>query len=197
MHCYHSVLFDMPNGSIMDERHSSCPETKTPHWEVIRQFADTITPPNWNVVLCPEDYKYKPGTLNIWLQVLDAMESAKLFASEGPFLGRVWGPMWFTRLSSVKGSIAGAARGFEIHGDGSIGRVHIQICPHMGNWRSIVIHELAHLAATRCRAREIRAFRGDNVFVANEKTIDSHDGPLFRKALFRMIRRAEAKWGQR
>jgi hypothetical protein len=164
--------------------------------EAVRGFADSITPPNWNVALHPRGYCYKPGTLNVWLQILSFREAAQYFAVEGPFMGRVWGPMWFTRLSSIKGGIPEAKQAFEKYGDGSVGLVHIQLCPHMGDLPFIVIHELAHVAVTRCKSRKLRPHKGDNVFVVDDSEEQKHQDPLFQKALFRLISRAEAVYGR-
>jgi len=164
--------------------------------EFVRRFADGITPSNWNVVLHPRHYRYKPGTLNIWLQILGVREAIQHFAVDGPFMGRVWGPMLFARLSSIMSAIPEARRAFEQYGDGSVGRIHIQLCAHVGDWRFIIVHELAHVAVTRYMARKSRPYRADRMFVAGDAEEERHQSPLFRKALFRMISRAEAVFGR-
>jgi len=164
--------------------------------EALRRFADGITPSNWNVVLHPRHYCYKPRTLNIWVQILGVREAIQYFAVDGPFMGRVWGPMWFGRLSSIMGGIPEAKRAFEQYGDGSIGRIHIQLCSHLGDLRFIVVHELAHVAVTRLKARKMRPYKVSSIFVAGDAEEEKHQGPLFRKALFRMISRAEAVYGR-
>ena len=146
--------------------------------EAVRRFADIITPPNWNVVLHPRDYRYKPGTLNVWLQILTEKEAIQIFALEGPFLGRVWGPMFFIKLSNIVSRIPEARRAFEKYGDGSVARVHIQLCPSMRDWRLVVVHELAHVAVARYKARKMLPFKGEQVLVVGDPEEERHQGPL-------------------
>ena len=58
-------------------------------------FANEITPSSWNVFVdVMRDYSYKPGILNIWLNIIDEEDEYM----EDDLYSRIDGPMIFSRI---------------------------------------------------------------------------------------------------
>ena len=163
---------------------------------IIRKFAEAITPPNWNFFLSPGEIEYAPNTLNIGLEILDGEEAeARHKRARKPFAGRIGAPMFFNPLSSLARTVPQAAAQLERLGDGLVAEVQIQLCPHFGAWRETLVHELAHVAATRWKARRYKAAGARLEFMDHNVEEEEH-GPIFLKAFRRVIVRTRSAFGR-
>jgi hypothetical protein len=162
----------------------------------IEFFANMITPPTWNVFLKHKDYRYKPGTLNIWLQILDEEQRAELEENEHEFIGRVTSPMEFNLISHCKDFQPDAAKALEKYGDGIISSSHIQICPESDiEVECTIVHELAHIAVARRKAQQLKLFKNRLWLMSHKIDGEDEHGPTFLKAYKRMIKRTEKIFG--
>jgi hypothetical protein len=164
----------------------------------IKQFAEKIVPPNWNIYYDPEEFRYKPGTLNIHLLIQKEKndELSPLEDEDHEFVGVISGPMHFYQVSTFKKN-AGAMKAIEQYGDGSIARITFVINLIYGADEEAIVHELAHIAAVRYKAQQIgKNHRDRSPIVTQEIERGSRHGPLFQKALHRMIIRTEAALGR-
>lgn len=173
-------------------------ESKTA--QEIKIFAYTITPPNWNISVNPEDRKYKSGTLNICLEVLSIKEREHRLGDDFMeiFSGRVKGPMNFYPISMFKGPKTMEA--FNRHDEGYIAEIPLEIYPGIDTREEVfdtLVHELAHIAVVRREAqklgRENRILQGK---VEQNIEGESNHGFLFQKAFRRMIIRTEKVFGK-
>jgi hypothetical protein len=144
--------------------------------EKMREFMTRITPNNWNIYSNGTG-KYicdVPGTLNIFLRIKEAT-----FDPGRPLvLGAVHGPMSFVRLNNVMTAKV------EV-------RVYLdkEIRLYFDDWKTTLIHELAHVAEFRWIALRRKAHRREeDVGVFDLKGV-TH-GPMFQRALIVMLNRA-------
>ena len=193
--------------------------------EEIRRFADRITPKSWNIILDQKDALETPGVLNILLsiqgqenQVYTDIYGNKCYAFEGkdgenyfanrygdvfhkdqikPVLGMILGRMTFKELKS-----------FETDKTGKVAKIIVQLWPHLGDWRSILVHELAHVAVYRWQAFMtkdygkgglFKKYYGENLrasLIKEQLVIEDHHGPRFQKALLSLAKRAVRAFGK-
>ena len=150
--------------------------------EKMREFMTRITPNNWNIYSNGTG-KYIcdiPGTLNVFL----SLKEMPLEYGPPYLLGAVIGPMSFVRLNNVM-------------------TARIEVCMYLNelirewfgdDWRTTLIHELAHVAEFRWIAFRKKAHK-------TEGQVDVHDlggvthGPVFQRALVVMLNRAMAAFG--
>ena len=138
----------------------------------MREFADRITPPSWNIRIPGSGaYVKVPGTLNILLIPSDRP------ADDNPnTLGAVPSLMTFCN---------------------NVAETDLWLYPHVNkdsNWQATLIHELAHVAVNRWASFKARAHRVDgsvNFWLANE----APHGPLFQEALSLMLTRVMRELG--
>jgi hypothetical protein len=144
--------------------------------EKMREFMTRITPSNWNIY-SNGNGKYicdVPGTLNIFLRLKEAR------FDDGPpyLLGAVVGPMSFVRLNNVMTARA---------------EVHIYLSEdirlYCDDWRTTLIHELAHVAEFRWIAFRKKANRTEGEAGVFDLEGVTH-GPVFQRALVVMLNRA-------
>lgn len=162
--------------------------------EVVLKFANKISPANWHCFSDHRQFKYRPGILNVQIEIIDDE-----CVDEGEeFLGQIKGPMFFYSISFFKNVCPEAMAALEKYGDGSISISKMQLCSYWGGlWREIVIHEFAHIAEDRFRARKQRAFRPGQLYVDKTKEeFEEQHGELFLRAYARMIQRSEAACGK-
>ncbi|MBW1860032.1 MAG: hypothetical protein JRI70_08160 [Deltaproteobacteria bacterium] len=142
----------------------------------MRDFMFCIVPRSWNIYsngtgtyICDV-----PGTLNIFLRVMEAC-----FDPGRPLvLGAVHGPMSFVRLNNVMTSKV-EVRIF----------LNKDIRLYFDDWKTTVIHELAHVAELRWIALRKKAhMREGDVGIPDLKGV-TH-GPMFQRALIVMLNRA-------
>jgi hypothetical protein len=168
----------------------------TEYLKDIEFFANEITPPTWNVFLDHKDYRYKPRTLNIWLEILEEEQRSELEEVEHEFIGRVPTPMQFGLISHCTDFQSDAVTALEQYGDGVISSSQIQICPESDiEIECTIVHELSHIAVTRRKAQQSKPAK--NILSLMSHTIDGEDehGPTFLKAYKRMIIRTEKIFG--
>ena len=162
----------------------------------IKAFIDKITPPNWNIYIKKEEFKYKPGTLNIKLEVFKNLNDCSAeWEDEEDWFGRVKGPMCFYLNSEFIKNEPRVIESIKKFGEGKIGRSHLQIYPdrETGELLDTLVHELAHIAADRWLAYKTKEYNKewkkewkceiDSLSLGNENI---NHGPLFNKA-FRLI----------
>ena len=109
----------------------------------IKDFAERITPPNWNISIDDATLKGGPGILNIRLFFINRHHEEPLKA------GEAHGPMRFYK---------GAAR------------TELWLYPHGRehneagwSWEGTIIHELAHIAVTRLIALKTKRHKQNTV----------------------------------
>lgn len=105
-------------------------------------FANSITPPSWNVFEDHRNCKDVPGTLNIHLDIRDADEE-----KDSSFHGMVHGGL------SIRNKVAHA---------------HVVLQPALTDWQSLIIHELAHVALFRWVAFRTKMFRKPLAYVVSD-----------------------------
>ena len=165
----------------------------------IRDFAEKIVPPNWNIYFDPEDFSYKPGTLNIQLMIhKHKNDELSPLEDEGQeFVGVISGPMHFCQISSLTENRPEALKAIEQYGDGSVARITFVINLMYGADEDAIVHELAHIATVRYKAQQAgKKHRNRSPIVTQDIAGGSRHGPLFQKALRRMIIRTEAALGK-
>jgi hypothetical protein len=193
--------------------------TSTYNKEEIRRFADRITPKSWNIILHQKDTLEMPGVLNILLSIQGQenlvyadMYGNKCYEFKGrsgenyfankygeifhnnqikPVLGMVLGRMTFQELKSFGGDKKG-----------KVAKIIVQLWPHFGNWRSTLVHELAHVAVYRWRAFMTKDYGWEGLFkryygeklreslIKEQLVMEDHHGPRFQKALLSLAKRA-------
>ncbi len=167
-------------------------------YEEMLRFADAITPANWNIVANTGMYRYVPNTLNIWLDVLER-EQVPAYRNSGAcetFAGRVKEIMRFFQLDVLRDYVADAAEALAMYGPGSIASIQVQVCRDQGDWRDTLVHELAHVAATRWKAQQLKPVKRDLGYIGHDAENEGH-GPIFLKAFRRMIFRTMTTFGDR
>jgi hypothetical protein len=150
--------------------------------EKMREFMTRITPKNWNIYSNGAG-KYIcdiPGTLNVFLSVKE------MPLEYGPpyLLGAVIGPMSFVRLNNVM-------------------TARVEVCMYLNeaielfdaDWRTTLIHELAHVAEFRWMAFRKKAHRTEGDVGVSDLEEVQH-GPVFQRALVVMLNRAVAAFGE-
>jgi len=144
------------------------------------EFANRITPPNWNIFTAYHGrFNYAPNTLNVWLELLTEEQADDL---DEEFIAQVRGAMWFSDLEPM-----GKGKGF-------IAKIDMQMNPFFFDvWQEAMAHELAHVAVTRLSARSMP--RSLRFGIAQNVEPEMH-GPLFLKAFRCMILRAKAAYGK-
>lgn len=145
--------------------------------EKMRDFMVRIAPRNWNIYSNATG-KYicdVPGTLNIFLRIKEAP-----FDPRRPYLlGAVHGPMSFVRLNNVMTARV---------------QVYIYLNDEIrlwfsDDWRTTLIHELAHVAELRWIAFRKKAHRMEGEVSVFDLEGVTH-GPVFQRALIVMLNRA-------
>lgn len=165
--------------------------------EEIRDFADRITPENWNIILHPFDAQVKPGVFNVFIRIgdededmpadRDEREYANLEEENRPCPGGVTGGLLFSDLRE---------RGVEE--EGRVSQAVILIWPYMGDWRSRLVRELARLAAYRRRALRLKAHRSEEtVIIRPEFPGEELEDPAFSSAYSLLIKRTEETFGHK
>jgi hypothetical protein len=163
--------------------------------EEIRDFADRITPENWNIILHPFDAQLKPGIFNVFISIGDEDEGMpadheeqeyESFEEENrPCPGGVTGGVLFSDLRE---------RGFEE--GGRVSQAVVQIWPCKGDWRPRLVRELARLAAYRRKALRLKAHRREEtVIVRPEFPGEELNSLAFSSAYSLLSKRAEAMFG--
>ena len=161
--------------------------------EEIRDFADRITPGNWNIILHPFDAQFKPCAFNLFISIGNEVEEVpedkgeqeyeNLEEEKRPCPGGVTGGVLFSDLSE---------RGLEE--EGRVSQAVIQIWPYRGDWRSRLVKELARLAAYRRKALRLKANRGKGtVIVRTEFPGEELKDPAFSSAYSLLLKRIEER----
>jgi len=157
--------------------------------EEVRQFADGITPKNWNIFIHPKDFKYISGILNIQLCFLNVVDD---FDDLDEHMAAVHGPMRVCLISFFKDHYPEAAEAFQQYGDGSFASSLIKIHP-TANWdlEGTIIHELAHVAADRFLVFQQKPIKKNLSFAFKDPDEDPH-GQLFQR-FYRILLNRTAK----
>jgi len=159
-------------------------------------FANEITPPTWNVFLDHKDFRYKPRTLNIWLEILGEEQRSGLEEDEHEFIGRVTSPMEFFLISHCTDFQPDAVKALEKYGDGIISSSHIQICPESDiEIECTIVHELAHIAVARRKAQQLKPLQNHLPIMSHRIDCEDEHGPTFLRAYEGMIIRTEKFFG--
>jgi hypothetical protein len=178
-------------------------------------FANLITPPTWNVFVHEEDRIIRPTFLNIKLCILTEAEMNEDKRTEDAmgFVPAVAGYIKISQyVDTLRENLAEESckeldllynqLGFETSqkeyedwndvlkrfGDGTVASAQLILCPYRGDWKGTIVHELAHIAEPRLEAQKKKLSANALIFPSESK----EHGPLFLKALARMINRAEA-----
>ena len=158
--------------------------------EKIRQFANRITPKNWNIWINPKDCKYIPGILSIYLcfhddDTIDAR------------MGSVHGSIQVYPISIFKEVNPEAAKALKKYGDGPFTQVTIEIYPVavFVGLEDTIIHELAHVAVDRYATWQQKPVK-KNLSFALEKPEDGIHGVLFQRFYRIMLHRTEKVFGK-
>ena len=199
--------------------------TSTFNGEEIRRFADRITPKSWNIIFDQKDALVMAGVLNILLsihgqdsQVYSDSYGNKCYEYKGkggekyfanrygevfhnnqvkPALGMILGRMTFKELKS-----------FGVDKKGKVAKITVQLWPHLGDWRSTLVHELAHIAVYRWRAFMTKDYKKGSLsksyhdenlrmsLIKEQLTMEDHHGPRFQKALLSLTKRALREFGE-
>jgi len=165
--------------------------------EEIRDFADRITPENWNIILHPFDARFKPGVFNVFISIGDEdedmpanqeeQEDENLEEENRPCPGGVTDGLLFSDLRE---------RGLKE--EGRVSQAVILIWPYRGDWRSRLVRELARLAAYRRRALSLKAHRGEEpVIVRPEFPGEELKDPAFSRAYSLILKRTEERFGHK
>ncbi len=158
--------------------------------EEIRQFADRITPKNWNIFIHPKDFKYIPGILNIQLYFFDVIDDFD------EHMATVHGPMRVCLISFFKDHYPEAAEAFQKYGEGSFASSLIGIHP-TASWdlEGTIIHELAHVAVDRLKVFQQKPMKKNLSFAFKYPDEDLH-GQLFQRFYRILLNRTEKMFGQ-
>lgn len=165
--------------------------------EKIRQFADDITPKNWNVVLHPKQDRLEPGTLNILLSFKsseyevypDGNGHACYSDERGVETCRrmIPGGMMFMDLKDIG-----------IDRNGKVAQIVIQLWPQYQQMKKVLLQELARIAAIRKLVLETRATRRSGTLVVKERPADDEKNRrAIDRALSLLIRRAIRCYGDK
>jgi hypothetical protein len=150
--------------------------------EKMREFMTRISPNNWNIYSNGTG-KYicdLPGTLNVFLR----LKEMRIEYRHPCILGAVMGPMSFVRLNNVT-------------------TARVDVCVYLNeairmlfgdNWRTTLIHELAHVAEFRWIAFRKKAHKTEGQVGVSDLEGVTH-GPVFQRALVVMLNRAMAAFG--
>jgi hypothetical protein len=192
--------------------------------EVIRRFADQITPQSWHIVLDPEDEQMQPGVLNIHLSLqgpesevytnfwgrkcyphedrsgkiwyVDDLGNAYRRNQVKPILGMIYGRMVFKDLKAL-----GVKR------KGKVAKITVRLWPYLGDWKGTLIHELAHVAVYRYQAFRTKDYHKKTILknfwnvdlkslLVEERLLrEGHHGPSFKKAFFSLTQRVIKEFG--
>jgi len=161
--------------------------------EEIRDFADRITPKNWNIILHPLDAQFKPRVFNLFISIGDEneempedqrVEYGHVDEENRPCPGGVTGGVLFSDLRE---------RGFEE--GGKVSQAVIQIWPYRGDWRLRLVRELARLAAYRRKALRLKAHRGEEtVIVRPEFPVEELGDSAFSRAYSLLSKRSQERF---
>ena len=166
-------------------------------------FANEITPSSWNVFVdVMRDYSYKPGILNIWLNIIDEEDEYM----EDDLYSRIDGPMIFSRIlpSRHPWKKKNAVKPYRRYGSYTIADVDIQInqMNDLNDFKNIIVEELAHIAVTRWKAHQLKPWTEEGSYFEVDHNIEGASesfrskGPLFQKAYETLIARAENAFGE-
>lgn len=160
--------------------------------EAMRIFADSITPPNWNIFTDYENYRKERGVLNIYLDIRDIDEE----------FNQYWNGNGKSPPAVNEGMVINGLR--YVNG---IGNVKIILHPQIFRWQDTIIHELAHVAVLRTKGRKEKANKqlapshsenGEIIkyveyhfIISDRESPREHKTKRFRQAQQTLIKRAE------
>jgi hypothetical protein len=158
--------------------------------ERIKFFVNKIAPRNWRLCITPKDNACEPGTLNIWLEILDCPVQDD--NSDDWCVARVRDMIFFPAPRCEEGDSSEGVR--------FLADVQLEIFidkPYDTSIAENLVHELSHIAELRLKAwkmgREMR-IRQQKIEWCGEEVREPH-GPLFLQAFRRMIARTENVFG--
>ncbi|MBW1707242.1 MAG: hypothetical protein JRJ86_19130 [Deltaproteobacteria bacterium] len=164
--------------------------------EEIRDFADRITPKNWNIILHPLDAQFKPRVFNLFISIGDEneempedqrVEYGHVDEENRPCPGGVTGGVLFSDLRE---------RGFEE--GGKVSQAVIQIWPYRGDWRLRLVREFALLTAYRRKALGLKAHKGEETVIVRPEFPDEKlKDRSFSKAYSLFSKRSEEAFGHK
>jgi hypothetical protein len=140
------------------------------------QFANMITPKNWNVSTEHHGFKGESGTLNIWLLFHDKghYEDVWMLAESHSLIrfldGAAFADIWLYPLNQNH-------EGFVV------------------SYKGTIIHELAHIAVDRYVAFKEKVYRPGGAMIARMTEENMH-GLTFQKALRLILVRAASVYGE-
>ena len=163
--------------------------------EEVTEFANRITPKNWNIFFNSKDIKYVPGTLNIWIWFLDDSYED---TGEEKKLAEVHEPMKVYKISFFKSFIPEAAEALKKYGDGIVSSSEIWVYPIANvDLKDTIIHLLAHGAGQRFRMYLDKRWKdGCRMYNSRSDGEDAH-GPMFQRFYRILINRTEKIFGKK
>ena len=99
-------------------------------------------------------------------------------------------------------------KSFGVDKKGKVAKITVQLWPHLGDWRSTLVHELAHIAVYRWRAFMTKDYKKGSLsksyhdenlrmsLIKEQLTMEDHHGPRFQKALLSLTKRALREFGE-
>lgn len=169
-------------------------------------YANKVTPLNWNVYTDPSEHRCLHRALNIHISLIDTTTSdwTKRQRETGLIIpAALTRTQRYKRISADNRCQTKTKDKCRSSGNGVFADTEIWMFPRVlqGENQDLfaaLVHELAHVAVSRLLARKFRAFKNGHIQIVNSAVMLDEDmhGPTYQKALRRFALRVEARFGQ-